>query len=304
MGGWIGFLIFIVPWSIFVEIFFRKSVKENEPRVVTSPEFTEFLAIHSKKRLKHLKKNRTIAHLLPITLFGNLVSNLIPGWILIPLILIPIIQAFFRDEILRLDYNAWYPELRQSTDKAMEGAIHNLKEKKVRGKARLHKNRQIAILVAIGVSVSWAYQVNNDLKQDKENFTNELKDIAGNEMWCANGKLAYDNDGALRARGGWPCIMVGPASNVRFSEQDNIEIACAFISLNREIGFPGEDSYELNYRADEYCIEKEDGFTGFIEGKIYANVVDDLNQLEIDLCRKYEDSFYDEDFAYFCSGTN
>ena len=56
MGRWIGFLILIVPWSIFVEIFFRKSVKGNEPRVVTSPEFTEFLAIHSKKRLKHLKK--------------------------------------------------------------------------------------------------------------------------------------------------------------------------------------------------------------------------------------------------------
>lgn len=304
MGGWIGFLLIIVPWSIFVEIFFRTSVKENEPRVVTSPEFTEFLAIHSKKRLKHLKKNRIIAHLLPITLLGNLVSNLIPGWILIPLILIPIIQAFFRDEILRLDYNTWHQELRQSSDKAMEAAIDNLEEKKVKGKARLYKNRQIAILVAIGVSISWAYQVNNNLKKDKENFINELKDIAGNEMWCANGKLAYDIDGALRTSGGWPCIMVGPASNVRFSEQDNIEIACALITLNREIGFPGEDSYELNYREDEYCVEKEDGFTGFIEGKIYANVVDDLNQLEIDLCRKYEDSFYDADFEYLCSGTN
>ena len=297
MSGLIGWVILLVISSLITENVYRKSVKNNSPRQLISEEATNYEKTFSDLKHKEYQKNRILGHLAPVLIIGNHLTDLVPGWILLPAISLLIIQAFYRDSKLRLDRNYWYSKLPDGRP----DANHQLKEREI------DKNRLIAILVVIALSVYWVYQIDKNLKADQREYSNELLDLVGNSGWCENNEAERDGAGGFYTYGGWPCIFIASANNVRFFEENKKELACAYIGLNREVGYPGEESFQNSYKVEQYCVER-DPYYGYsiseLESSIYNSIKGELRQLNVDLCRRYGYSLSEESRSNFCYGVN
>ena len=171
----------------------------------------------------------------------------------------------------------------------------------------MKKTFAISLIIFLALSGNWEYRIQKDSNEQMQYATNEALDLVGTG-WCANFwdiNAEYYPEVEPIKTGGWPCINIGSVTDVRFSKiKSHLEI-CFSYSLNRSDGSPSQDSYyEYDYKklcsTDSWYVNDGGWSTKTLGYKIFESIKDDLDELEIQSCRKFYYTLTEDERIVYC----
>jgi hypothetical protein len=171
----------------------------------------------------------------------------------------------------------------------------------------MKKNFAISLIIFLAISGNWEYRIQKDSNEQMQYATNEALDLVGTG-WCANFwdiNAEYYPEVEPIKTGGWPCINVGSVTDVRFSKIKSHLEMCFSYSLTRSDGLPSQDSiYEYDYKklcsTDSWYVNDGGWSTKSLGYKIFEVIKDDLDELEIQSCRKFYYTLTEDERIVYC----
>jgi len=297
---------------------YRKALGKNgidiTIKVYSEPGTPEKVANSAKPRQAKLQKElfasvALLSAALYILVVTNLVLNYLKGWYVLCLCGLVISYLFLKSESLPT-----FALLKsQESGVVDEYAVsqQNLQSKR----SITARNTSLGFVIATLVfSGNWAYQVQKNQSEAKLWAMNEMSGLAS-EGWCANFwdiNVTPSPDGQYEVSktGGWPCITVGSVSNIQFKDLGkNLEM-CLDYSLSRSVGPPSDSYNSSKYLYKSIC--SSDDFWKWSEGwgkdsikekiRDQQNIVEELEQLQLQMCRKYYYSLSVDERGTYCYG--
>lgn len=168
------------------------------------------------------------------------------------------------------------------------------------------KSGIVVLVVAVAISGNWAFQATKNFSVEKDSGIRNALDLNGSG-WCAEFADidVYEGGETVVKSGGWPCIIVGGITEIKFSSKDRDPLMCFQVTLNKESGLPGEDIFYNNFRAIEVCKPSnwyEGWSTEGLQREIYdtANISSELSSLQNEMCRRYKYRLTFDDQLTYC----
>ena len=171
----------------------------------------------------------------------------------------------------------------------------------------MKKTFTISLIIFLAISGNWEYRIQKDSNEQMQYATNQALDLVGTG-WCANFwdiNAEYYPEVEPIKTGGWPCINISSVTDVKFSKiKSHLEI-CFSYSLTRSDGLPSQDSYyEYDYKklcsTDSWYVNDGGWSTKTLGYKIFELIEDDLDELEIQSCRKFYYSLTEDERIVYC----
>lgn len=255
----------------------------------TFPKFPHVRKAEYEKGIHQVNAGMAVVSYLAISL--NFRFGVVDGWVILALVGISLSVSSFL--LLTIPESFEYEEFSESA---------RLKIQLRREEAK--KVSFFILIVTVGLSGNWAYQQNKNQSWERESAIQTVNSLT-ETGWCSNFEdiNVYDGGAEVVKKGGWPCIYVGSVDSFYFSKENKLNKMCAWFNLNRENGFPGEESFQLSYRRFEICAldNFEESWSEYtFEDKLYEKVKPDLDALQVALCRKIGYQMGELNYSTYC----
>jgi hypothetical protein len=160
------------------------------------------------------------------------------------------------------------------------------------------------VIAIIGLLAFYFYNHFQAQRGDWQQALDTNRDLSI-QMWCSNNDLTPDGNGGFNTSGGWPCIKVSSFSPLKKGPKDPASghlTICSSVTLAREVGLPGQETYQ-DYNTATYCpFYSSDGF-GSIGADIFSKEVkNDLDLFSSQECKTLGERLTPMDHARLCYG--
>ena len=160
------------------------------------------------------------------------------------------------------------------------------------------------VLVIIGILAFYFYNNHQAQRSDWLQALDTNRDL-NIQMWCSNNDLTPDGYGGFEGSGGWPCIKVSSFSPLTKGPRDPASghfTICSTVTLAREVGLPGQETYQ-DYKTSTYCpFYSGDGFGSIGDDIFSKEVKNDLGLFSSQECKTIGGRLTPMDHAKLCYG--
>lgn len=154
----------------------------------------------------------------------------------------------------------------------------------------------------IGLLAFYFYYHHQTQRSDWVQALNTNRDLSI-QMWCSNNEVTPDGQGGFEGSGGWPCIKVSSFTPLTKGPRDLASghlTICSTVTLAREVGLPGEESFQ-DYKTSTYCpFYSDDGFGSIGEDIVSKEVNNDLGLFRSEECKTVGGQLTPADYARLC----
>jgi len=278
---------------------------DDAPKFVS--ESTELKLAKIQKAL--FKRIAIVSSVLYLLLVTNLVFNYLKAWYFLGFCGLVLSYYYFQLESMPTFRYLRSREI--PTNHEFQIAEEVERDKKF---MNARNNSLAVVIVTLIVSGNWAYQVQKNQSEAKLWAMSEMSDLVG-EGWCQNfwdikATPGPDGDYDVSKTGGWPCITIGSVSNIRFKDLGkNLEM-CLDYSLSRSVGLPSDSYDSSKYKYESTCSTDDiwkwtEGWDkDSIQDKIRSqqNIFQELEELQVAMCRNYYFNLSFEERNAYCYG--
>lgn len=295
--------IYLIAGLITIFLIYKKVMTDNNVnftiRLWSKPEDKNSLKLRKAQIQKETFRITAILSAIGfVLLITNTAYDYLSGWYVLG--------------ILGIFYSYCYYLVTGISYQSLSSYINENQEERLKATNLLQavkKTSLIILVVAIGISGNWAYQVQKNQGEQKLDAMNNAVRLVGNGQ-CANffsQEAVLEDDGTYESinSGGWPCIKVGSVTNMRFTNSNNKFEMCLNYSLKRSYGLPSESDNLIDYDFRSLCADYGGSMwsSGWSEQGLLDLVLKDLKKevdaLQIQMCQTYYPSLnYEEKYIY------